>query len=140
MKKITWIIFSVLLLGCATEKGYQQYLSAWQDADTLTLVRTWGPPEEVYALQGHDFYVYNHTSYENNPNYPYTCPDLDTIEKNDTDLMKKFKKDKNDKKIKQCIKDKQTTPREIFYHCKTTFEIVDNKVIGYRFDGNNCVK
>lgn len=128
------------LLGCATEKGYREYLTTWQGADTLTLVRAWGAPDQVYSLGEHDFYVYSREVYEKNPNYPYTCPDLQKIDKNDTDLMKDVKRDQNERTIKQCIKDKQIEPRENFYHCTTTFELFENKVIQYSFKGNDCVK
>lgn len=134
------MVIGLCLLGCATEKGYQAYLNTWQGADTLALIRAWGPPEQIYSLEGHDFYVYNREAYESNPNYPHTCPDLQKIDKDDSDFIRDFKRDQNEKIIKQCINDRQTQSREIHYQCKTTFEVVDGKVIHYKYEGNDCVK
>lgn len=140
LKKIISITIGLSLFGCASEKGYQEYLNKWQGVDTLTLIRDWGAPEQVYSFEGHDFYVYSRESYGKNPRYPYTCPDLQKIDKDDSDFLKDYKKDQNKKTINKCIEDRQTQPREIYYQCKTTFEVFNGKVIHYKFEGNNCVK
>lgn len=43
-------VLSMLLLGCATTKGYERVLQTWVGHDVNDLIQSWGPPADVYKL------------------------------------------------------------------------------------------
>ena len=53
-------IFAVFALsGCATTAGYEKVLNSWVGAQEIDLVRSWGPPVQVYEAGGRKFTVYS---------------------------------------------------------------------------------
>ncbi len=49
MKKFS-ILFLTILVGCATTAGYEQMLTTWVGSSESNLISSWGPPENIYAL------------------------------------------------------------------------------------------
>lgn len=125
MKKIifiTIVVIAALQLGCATEAGYKDLLRSWQGQPELELVRSWGPPQSVYENGGTRFLTYDRRSQifipGTNPTYQTTMIGNMAY----------------------------TTPvggspsYNIPVSCRTTFEIVNERITNASFQGNHCVR
>lgn len=123
MKNIVVLMFTtVFLSGCIfpTEQKYQAKLDSWVNKDSLELVRTWGPPQQSYEMNGHQFLVY--TSYD------------ETFMKGDDPVYETKKEGNSVTKIVHT----GLTDRMIQHTCATTFEVANNRVVGASFRGNDC--
>lgn len=116
------LVLSILLLlvGCATEENYKAALNMWLNNTPLDLVRSWGPPEKTYELDGHKFLVYYR---DTNVHFDGTPPTYTT----------QFVGDKAYTTVNPGLSDS-----DFYFSCTTTFEVVDNKIVSWRYEGNDC--
>ncbi|MNF68064.1 hypothetical protein D3C84_498990 [compost metagenome] len=120
MRRITLLLMLLLLTACATEAKYQNMLNALKGVDELTLIRRWGPPDQVYESQGHRFLVYR---YNETVVVPGAAPMYQTTFSGKTAYTHSY----------------GGSPDTIMsVYCATTFEIADGKVFAYSFRGSNC--
>ncbi|WP_220427418.1 hypothetical protein, partial [Klebsiella pneumoniae] len=56
------LLITFFLSGCATEAGYQRVLNSWMGSTDVSLIQSWGPPQQSYELSGHTFLVYSNSS------------------------------------------------------------------------------
>lgn len=120
MKPLSLVFMTLLLSACATEPSYQMKLSAMEGLDELTLIRRWGTPEQVYESNGHRFLVYRSNS---TAMLPGTEPTYQTRIVGNTAYTHGY----------------GGYPATIVnLACSTIFEIVDGKVWGWSYRGNDC--
>lgn len=110
----------VLLSGCATTAKYEQMLSAWVGASELDLYRTWGPPNNQYEAAGSKFVSFMR---QGQMWVPGTAPSYQTIFTGNSAFT-------------QAVGG--SPAYNIALTCQTTFEIRQGKVVGSRWQGNNC--
>jgi hypothetical protein len=114
--------FLFALTGCATTANYEKILNSWKGATELDLVRKWGPPQRTYRVGSHQFIVY--ISSRNIPILGTgTGPSCTTTAIGDTAYT-------------DCVNG--TPERYIHLYCQTTFEILGDRIIGWRWQGNDC--
>ena len=115
------VLFAVLsLVACATERQYQSNLEALQGIDELSLIRQWGPPDQIYESSGHRFFVYRSRS---TAVMPGTEPMYQTRVVGNTAYTQGY----------------GGYPATLVdLACTTTFELVDGKVSSFSFRGNDC--
>ena len=119
------IVFILLISGCAsttgpTTKGYKQVLNCWIGVSEAQLVRKWGVPAQVFNSAGTRYFVYNSSS---NVYIPGTSPFYTTNFIGGTAYTTSYG---------------GSAPQNVNYNCRTTFEIIDGKVVSWRYKGNNC--
>lgn len=121
MKKCVWAVGILLMLaGCATAGGYKKVLETWIGSSELDLVRSWGVPAQTYEAGGRKFLIY---SSGRNVYIPGVAPTYSTTVVGNTAY---------------------TTPvggspaMNVNKHCSTTFELANDKIVSYRFSGNDC--
>ncbi|MFJ3372935.1 hypothetical protein [Pseudomonas sp. NPDC086251] len=120
MKRLTFVLAGLVLAGCATEAKYQYMLNAMQGADELSLIRRWGPPDQVYESQRHRFLVYRHNQ---STLMPGAEPVYQTTLSGNTAYTRGFG---------------GYPPTIVTLFCVTTFEIADGKIVGSSYRGSNC--
>lgn len=123
MNKMLIIAVIILLAGCSSysEEAYKRNLNTWMGSEPIELVRSWGPPKQTYEVGGHQFLVYIR---DYNFTFPATEPTYQTTFNGDTAYTKAIGGSEG---------------ATINYHCETTFEVSENKIINWRFKGDNCV-
>jgi len=123
MIRLRWLWVAcmlALLWGCATTAKYEQMLASWVGSSELDLYRTWGPPDNQHEVAGSKF-----VSFTRNGSMwvPGTAPSYQTIFTGQAAFT-------------------QATGGSPAYNialtCKTVFEIRQDKVVGWRWQGNNC--
>lgn len=115
---------AMLLNGCATEAKYRQSLDVWLNKDQLSLVRAWGPPQQSYEVDGHQFLRYiREESY-----YKSGTP---------TEYVTQVEKGANQTTVTKKVTEGEPA-RVVVYSCITTFEIFEGQVIGSSYTGNDC--
>ncbi|WP_130903521.1 hypothetical protein [Pseudomonas sp. Sample_22] len=120
MKQLLLALIGLLLSACATEAKYQNMLSALQGIEELSLIRRWGPPDEVYESQGHRFLTYNHNQ---SVMLPGAEPIYQSTLSGDTVYTRGYG---------------GYPPTIVTLSCVTTFEIVDSKIVSSSYHGDNC--
>lgn len=119
MKKIVCVLF-LFLAGCATTANYEKMLNSWIGAPEIDLVRTWGPPDNQYSSSGIKFITYQ----KNGAVYiPGTSPTYTTTMIGNT---------------AHTTTSGGSPGYNIYLNCKTTFEIKDEKIINWKWEGNGC--
>lgn len=117
------IILAVILLsGCIipTEEKYRVKVNGWVNAASVDLIRDWGPPQQIFEMNGHKFLVY--TTYD------------ETVIQGDDPV---YETKVEDNKVSRTVH--RGTPDRIYkHHCKTTFEVFEDRVVGVNFQGNDC--
>lgn len=115
------VIFSVLTLtGCATTENYEKKLNETVGYPESVLIRTWGPPDNVYVSDISKFITYNR---QNNVYIPGTAPIIQTTVIGNTAFSNAFG---------------GSPAMNIEVKCKTTFEIKNGYVTNWRWEGNGC--
>ena len=109
-----------LLWGCATTAKYEKMLATWVGSSELDLYRTWGPPDSQHEASGSKF-----VSFTRNAQMwvPGTTPSYQTIVTGHTAFT-------------QAVGG--SPAYNIALTCKTIFEIRQDKVVAWRWQGNNC--
>jgi len=123
MNRFRWLRMAclvALLWGCATSAKYEQMLASWAGSSELDLYRTWGPPDSQHEVSGSKF-----VSFTRNGSMwvPGTTPSYQTIFTGQTAFT-------------QAVGG--SPAYNITLTCKTIFEIRQDKVVGWRWQGNNC--
>jgi hypothetical protein len=120
MKLATVLLSIVLLSGCATIGKYNKKLESSIGSTELNLINAWGVPQNVYETGGSKFFVYvsSGTTYFSGTNPSYTTSATgNTISTTPT---------------------QGRTGMAVNQGCETTFEISDDRVRSWRWQGNNC--
>ena len=121
MKKIVYLlIFSVVISGCATTAGYKKVVNSWVGHSELELIRSWGAPQQTYESGGSKFLVYNSSR---NVYLPGTAPTYTTTVIGNTAYTNSSG---------------GTSAQNLHFSCQTTFEVRNEKIISWRFRGNDC--
>jgi hypothetical protein len=120
MKKLLIIFLGIFIVGCATTANYEKILSSWVGAKEIDLVRAWGAPDNQYESSGTKFLTYQKS---NNIYMPGTAPTYSTT----------------------MIGNKAYTSSSggspaynIQMFCKTTFEVKNERIVSWRWEGNGC--
>lgn len=118
-----FFVFSIsfLVSGCATESKYQAILDSWMGHSELSLIQSWGPPQQTYSTSKHKFLVYSnsHKSYISG-----TSPTYQTTVIGNTAYTTSYG---------------GTSGVNVYYSCKTVFDVVDGVIVSWSYRGNNCV-
>lgn len=122
MKARFFAVFFItfFLSGCATEAGYQKVLNSWMGSTDVSLIQSWGPPQQSYELSGHTFLVYSRSS---SSYVPGVAPTYQTTFIGNTAYTNTYGGSQG---------------FNVSYSCTTTFEIVSGKIVNWRYQGNNC--
>jgi hypothetical protein len=114
-------VIALVLTGCATTANYEKILQSWVGRTELDLVRAWGPPLQTYKTGGSKFLVY---SSARNVYFAGTPPAYTTTVIGNTAYTNRI----------------GGTPGQIVgMRCQTTFELIDQKIISWQWQGNDCV-
>ncbi|MDH0424154.1 hypothetical protein [Stutzerimonas stutzeri] len=116
-------MFAVFLSGCATTAKYEAILASWVGSPEGDLIRSWGPPQQVYDTgSGNKYLTYSTTrqvyipgtspTYTTNYN-PYTNSATTTSYGG-------------------------TPAQNISMGCQTTFEVSNGIITSWRWQGNDC--
>jgi len=119
-KSVILTAILIFLAGCATRANYENVLNSWVGATELDLVRKWGVPQQFYETSGRKFLVYSSSRNMILPGSPpsYTQTVVgNTIYKNRVGGI---------------------PDQYIELNCKTTFELENEKVLSWRWQGNDC--
>jgi len=119
-KAITLTVILIVLAGCAVRANYENVLNSWVGATEIDLVRKWGVPQQFYETGGRKFLVYSSSRNMILPGSPpsYTQTVVgNTIYKNRVGGI---------------------PDQYIELNCKTTFELENEKVVSWRWQGNDC--
>lgn len=120
MKRLLLILVALGLTGCATEAKYRTLLDSFNGVDELTLIRRWGPPDQVYEAQGHRFLVYRQ---QQSMLLPGAEPVYQTTLSGNTAYTRGYG---------------GYPPAFVTLFCATTFDLVEGKVLGSSYRGSNC--
>jgi len=122
MKKIlsTLLLFSTLLVGCATSENYGKRLDTWLGAKESSLVASWGTPDSFYEADGIRYLTYN----SNNAGYVAGIPPRTT-----TTYI-------NGKAYTNTVAGTQGYMYS--NSCSTTFTVTDKVITNWKFKGNDC--
>ena len=110
----------VMAMGCATTAKYEQMLATWVGAAELDLYRSWGPPEALYEVSGGKFVSYLRSG---QIRMPATAPTYQTIFTGNTAFTNAVG---------------GSPAYNVQWSCKTIFEIRQEKVVAWRWQGDNC--
>ena len=116
---LLWITL-VILSGCATTANYEKILNSWVGSEEVDLIRKWGPPQQSYESGGHKFLAY---SSSRNVYMPGTTPSYTTMYIGNTAYTNPVG---------------GSPGYNIGMRCVTTFEIVENRIVSWRWEGNDC--
>ena len=120
-KHLYVLIIALLVSACATEGKYKNALNTWLGSSEISLIQAWGPPQQSYETNGHKFLVYSSSS---NMFLPGTSPTYQTTLIGNTAYTNSYG---------------GTPAVNVALSCVTTFEIVNETITNWRYQGNNCV-
>ncbi len=120
MKKLALALVLTLLSGCASEKKYLAVVTSWVGAPETSLVRSWGPPSNVYTTGDTKFLVYQSSR---SIVVPGTAPTYQTTFVGNTAYTTAYG---------------GTPPSQIDLGCQTTFEVRNGKIVDFSYRGNDC--
>ncbi|WP_155952212.1 hypothetical protein [Pseudomonas sp. CHM02] len=118
-----WLLTALALFalaGCATTGKYERVLQSWVGSTELELVQSWGPPVRVYESNGHRFLTYSN---EGSMYVPGTSPTYQTTYYGNTAYTNSYG---------------GSPGMNVQLSCVTTFDVVDNRISSWRWQGNNC--
>jgi hypothetical protein len=110
----------ILLTGCATEAGFKEKMDTWVGRPVGDLIMAWGAPNQTYESGGTKYLTYVHST---EVEMPGTSPSYNSYVIGNnvyTDAVG------------------GSPPYTIHAECDVTFQIVDEKIVGYSSRGNNC--
>ena len=115
------LLVGLFISGCIpTSKGYEQKLNTWIGMPEGQLIRSWGVPQQVFNNSGKKYFVYNSSR---NVYLPGTSPTYTTTFVGNTAYTNSYG---------------GSAAMNLNYSCKTTFEIYNQKVVSWRYNGNDC--
>jgi len=120
MKKLLTIFCGIFLIGCATTANYEKILNSWVGAKEIDLVRAWGAPDNQYESSGTKFLTYQRA---NNIYMPGTAPTYTTTMIGNTAHTTAVG---------------GSPASNIQFFCKTTFEVKNERIVSWRWEGNGC--
>ena len=120
MKKIIYLLIPLSLVACATTANYEKILSTWVGSSEIELIRKWGPPQQSYETNGKKFITYVRTR---NVYIPGTNPSYTTTYIGNTAYTNTVA---------------GTAGQNIGMSCKTTFELENDRITSWRWEGNDC--
>ena len=116
-----FVALSLIMSACVpTSKGYEQTLNTWMGMPEGQLIRSWGVPKQVFNNSGKKYFVYNSSR---NVYLPGASPTYRTRVIGNTAYTNSYG---------------GSAPRNLNYSCETTFEIANQKVVSWRYNGNDC--
>ncbi|WP_153307520.1 lipoprotein [Desulfospira joergensenii] len=119
-KTIFLLLLALVVSSCATTAGYKKIVESWIGASELDLIRSWGPPQQTYETGGVKFLVYNSSR---NVYLPGRAPTYSTKVIGNTAYT---------------TSSGGRPARNLNYNCQTTFEVIDDKIVSWKFRGNDC--
>lgn len=119
-RQIALAALLLILTGCATTANYEKILNSWVGATELDLIREWGPPQQSYEAGGRKFVVYTSSR---NVYISGTAPSYTTTIIGNTAYTRPVG---------------GTPGQNIGLSCQTTFEILDDRIVSWRWQGNDC--
>ncbi len=114
------ICFLLVLSGCATTANYEKLLSSWVGQSEVDLLRSWGPPQQQYQSGEVKFLTYDRRS---NVFVPGTAPTFQTNIIGNTAYTTAIG---------------GSPAYNIPTACRTTFEVQNDRVTTWRWEGNAC--
>lgn len=120
MKRTLIAAFLSLLTGCATTANYEKILNSWVGADEIDLIRKWGSPHRTYETGGTKFLTYVSSR---NVYLPGTAPTYQTTMIGNTAYTNRIG---------------GTPGQNIGLSCVTTFELRNDKIVSWQWEGNDC--
>jgi hypothetical protein len=120
MRQILSAAFLTVLSGCATTANYEKILNSWVGANEIDLVRNWGTPQRVYETGGTKFLTF---ASSRNIYMPGTAPTYTTTYIGNTAYT---------------TRTGGSPSQNIGMICITTFEIKNDRVVTWRWEGNDC--
>lgn len=118
MRKHIVLVAVAFLTGCATPEGYKKSLDIWIGDTEENLVRKWGPPKKISVVEGRRLLVYSRSRILN---VPSSGPAYASV----------------GGKV-QPVPFSGIPASAMSLSCETTFEVANEKVIAYQFQGNDC--
>lgn len=115
------VVYLLGLAGCATTANYEKNLNDWIGRPELDLVQSWGPPLSVYETTGVRFLTYQRSG---NMFLPGGAPTLHTTVVGNTAITNAYG---------------GTPAMNVALNCKTTFEVRNQRIVNWRWEGNHCV-
>lgn len=111
----------LFLSGCASVQGYDTYLNTWMGRSEADLVATWGAPAQMQDLgDGRQILVYMKQKTITEPGFNPENVNFGT------------------NAMYNANNDSLGTP--VVYFCKTTFTTMNDIVVNYAWEGDDCVK
>lgn len=114
------LLFLLILSGCATTAAYEKILNGWVGESEERLVRVWGPPVNVYQTGNKKFLTYSRQS---NMYMPGQAPTYQTTYIGNTAYTRPVG---------------GYAGQNIPLSCVTTFELENNYVVSWKWEGNHC--
>lgn len=111
---------SVLVAGCATTQKFEALLNGWVGSSELDLVRKLGPPQNSHELGGSRFLTYNRSR---SIYLPGQAPSYTTTLVGNTAYTNQVG---------------GYAGSTLSMSCTVTFEVRDERVRGWRWEGNDC--
>ncbi len=119
-KSIGLFIFISVLFGCATSANYEKILNSYVGATELDLIRQLGLPQQTYEVNGIKFIVF---SSSRNVYVPGVAPTYTTTVYGNTAYTNRVG---------------GMPSQNIGLSCQTTFEISKERVVSWKWQGNDC--
>lgn len=118
--KFFFLMPVLAVLGCATSENYTKMLNTWLGAPEIALYRSWGTPDGQYEVSGTKFVTFTSSG---NMVMPGTSPTYRTTVIGNTAYTNAYG---------------GTPSYSVQLMCKTVFEIRNERVVNWRWEGNNC--
>jgi hypothetical protein len=118
--RYAFLIFSIQLAGCATTANYEKKLNSWVGFSELELVRSWGPPDASYEIGVSKYITWSKSG---SIYIPQTNPTMYSTIIGNQIFTNAYG---------------GSAAQNISLQCKTTFEIKNNYVVSWRWEGNSC--
>ena len=113
-------LVAVVLAGCATAENYERKLASWVGASETDLIRAWGAPQQAFDSGSSRFLTF---SSHRNVFLPGTAPTVQTTFSGNTAYTNQYG---------------GSPAMNIGMSCVTTFEVMNGRVVSWRYQGNDC--
>ncbi len=129
MKHILFLLctcaLAALAPSCCNTEAYEAQLQTWVNRSKADLVSYWGPPEQEYSVDGSTkVLVYRKVSTHFSPGRPASWTERKEYNKNYKETRHTYDPGSPDS----------------YYNteCKTLFTLKNNKVISWKYEGEDC--
>ena len=121
--KLLLVCCAALVVGCATTAKYETKLASWVGSPEGDLIRSWGPPQQVYDTGSGTKYLTYSSSRQ--VYIPGTAPTYTT--------------NYNPYTYSATTTSSGGSPAQSFdMACQTTFEVSNGTISSWRWKGNDC--